>query len=255
MMWEALRSVFCCLWCTEEQDSCPELEPLLTNRTNIELNRLYNSGPINTAELRRAIDPDTANWHGSGDFTRGEGADVKHTVTIKGYLHCIICYSAKDNIQLSCGHKACQRCIRGLCLEAGEFKPLSAIRCPPQCGQQLGESVISQVYNLEVLETFRINEAARRVRFTCEVCYAISLVDEAITLDCNHRFCKECMGEYLTDKIKSAEVSSDKLICPSCPTSVSFYTIQYCVDQATLKLYNEFAIRQIDFRVNHEVLK
>jgi ariadne-1 len=99
------------------------------------------------------------------------------------------------------------------------------------------------------------DEVARRANFTCDICYDLYHVDEAITLDCDHRFCKNCLGEYLKEKITSAEVSSDKLICPSCPTPISIHTIQYCVDEDTFSKYNDFAIRQIDFAKTKEVLK
>lgn len=40
----------------------------------------------------------------------------------------------------------------------------------------------------------------------CNICfYTHSVESEGITLDCEHRFCKESLSEYIASKLKEGE--------------------------------------------------
>jgi hypothetical protein len=212
-------------------------EPVI--RANHQLTDLCRSQQINARGLAAGFERDYA---------------THHSVRVVRTQNCYRCSNAFESMQLACGHKLCKRCTRELCLDRGAFKPLPSIKCP-QCKARIIESDIAKVYDIELLVALQNDEGARRANFTCDICYDLYHVDEAITLDCDHRFCKNCIGEYLKEKITSAEVSSDKLVCPSCASPISIHTIQYCVDEVTFSKYNDFAIRQINFAETQEVLK
>lgn len=43
----------------------------------------------------------------------------------------------------------------------------------------------------------------------CEIDLMEHPMENFITLECDHRYCKDCMGFYLESKIKSNEVSDE----------------------------------------------
>lgn len=66
------------------------------------------------------------------------------------------------------------------------------------------------------------NEDARLSKlFYCEICLDDEApIDGAITLDCDHRFCQECLSGFICSKIESREIGEDELKCPSAECSV-----------------------------------
>lgn len=51
--------------------------------------------------------------------------------------------------------------------------------------------------------------------FDCKICFLEVKVEEGITLDCDHRFCRVCIGAHIKTLIDSSLVSEEQLKCPA----------------------------------------
>lgn len=73
----------------------------------------------------------------------------------------------------------------------------------------------------------------------CGICLSTTTIQKIITLSCNHRFCKECLVEDWTDKIKRNLTSHFKLICPQdkCKRPINYYELQANLPFATYESY------------------
>lgn len=82
-------------------------------------------------------------------------------------------------------------------------------------------------------------------KFTCLICYSELNVDQGITLECDHRFCVNCIKQQLEMLIETAQVSDEKLKCPSCPQAMSVYEIEDIVGADLFAKYEKFRLRGI----------
>ena len=80
-------------------------------------------------------------------------------------------------------------------------------------------------------------------KFKCEICITDKDVEEGITLECDHRFCVECIKMYVEGLIESAQVTSEKLKCPNCPQPLTIYEIEDIVPTEQFDKYQKFLLR------------
>ena len=67
------------------------------------------------------------------------------------------------------------------------------------------------------LEAQLRQELEDEATFTCDMCFEIKKIkDQCITLYCDHKFCIDCLREYLLVKIQDRKFSEKDLSCPSC---------------------------------------
>lgn len=62
---------------------------------------------------------------------------------------------------------------------------------------------------------------------------------EAITLECDHRFCKNCLHEYIINLTKEGKYGEDDIKCSSCNTPIDYYIINYCAPECSSKINDE----------------
>ena len=59
-------------------------------------------------------------------------------------------------------------------------------------------------------------EALANKRYKCVLCLDDDVkIEDMVTLSCDHRFCRDCLANYLKSKISDALVASSDLICPA----------------------------------------
>ena len=81
-------------------------------------------------------------------------------------------------------------------------------------------------------------------KVTCPICYEEVIVDQMITLECEHRFCMDCLADYIKNQVDSAQV--DRIVCPQgCGEEISWPIMKYCVTQETLDKYDKFKLRNL----------
>jgi hypothetical protein len=80
-----------------------------------------------------------------------------------------------------------------------------------------GSQVSLKIADLESLRTMksslrRLHSAVVEAEFYCQICLCNEKMTECWTLPCGHQFCKDCIAQYLTVKIKDANIINFK--CP-----------------------------------------
>jgi hypothetical protein len=80
-------------------------------------------------------------------------------------------------------------------------------------------------------------------RFKCEICFNEFVVSDGITLECDHRFCMECMEMYTKNLIQAAQVNEASLKCPNCTQPLTLYEIEDIVGPELYEKYQKFLLR------------
>lgn len=132
---------------------------------------------------------------------------------------------------------------------------LHYVRCPI-CRTSIASEQINEAFEGKIDEIQRnacdralndlLDEEGKlglKAKFTCLICYSELMVDEGITLECDHRFCVNCIKQQVEMLIESAQVSDEKLKCPSCPQAMSVYEIEDIVGPDLFAKYEKFRLR------------
>jgi hypothetical protein len=82
-------------------------------------------------------------------------------------------------------------------------------------------------------------------RYTCNICLSNEKrIEEMYTLDeCWHRFCFDCLREFIVGKIRDGEVATIHCPTPNCPHFVTYNEVKHLVDRRTFEKYEEFLLK------------
>ncbi|CAI2387113.1 unnamed protein product [Moneuplotes crassus] len=72
----------------------------------------------------------------------------------------------------------------------------------------------------------------------CQICLCES--DKPVPLNCNHTFCKECLNEYLRQKIKDSQVFDIKCPITKCRTPIDRNIVIHSISKQSRKVYKRF---------------
>ena len=95
------------------------------------------------------------------------------------------------------------------------------------------------------------------VSFECAICMDDDLTDnEMVTLDCLHRFCKNCVTYHLTSLLDTHQIKENQMTCPipGCEHPVALPIIQDLITKSDydrlleLKLRKEYASEHVEVR-------
>ena len=139
---------------------------------------------------------------------------------------------------------------------------LNYVTCP-KCWSSIHTEQINEAFNNK-LEQFQsdacdrallslLNEEGKEQlesKFNCEICMSNFKVSDGITLDCDHRFCVECMKSYTMGQIESAQVSDKNLICPKCRHPMTLYEVEDIVGPEMFEKYQRFLLK--GFRISDQ---
>ena len=179
-------------------------------------------------------------------------------------LHCgkyIFSPDLKNSINLKCSnfHYFCSNeCIKRHCLMAtnGTLLDLKYVRCP-SCFSTIDEKIIDKAFEgkLESMQRdacdralkFLLDEESKaklfQAKFTCQICLVEYHIEHGLTLNCDHRFCVECLKQHISLLIDSAQVSDEKLKCPNCTEPLSIYEIEDVAGPELYEKYEKFKLR------------
>lgn len=125
--------------------------------------------------------------------------------------------------------------------------PFDNIKC--HCGFIIPQQIIIDSFGSQAIYQnekekaadflFGVNEST----FACGICMVRFKVAESITLDCDHRYCGQCMQDYFKERIMSSNVSAEQFTCPECGEPVSHTIIQGVVSKEIFEKYENFAFR------------
>lgn len=148
----------------------------------------------------------------------------------------------------NCPHKFCLDCLRIKAEESYKKGEIDLIKC--DCGIEIPETAVAESFGsksiyLHTKEKYllAIIEEADAIKFTCGICMGKYKIDIGITLDCDHRYCEECMKQYFTERISSSNVSEKEFVCPDCQNPVEHNIIRGVVGDTLYEKYLNFAFR------------
>ncbi|CAD8102144.1 unnamed protein product [Paramecium sonneborni] len=97
-------------------------------------------------------------------------------------------------------------------------------------------------------------ERENAIQFDCGICADTYKVNaEAITLECDHRFCKNCLHEYIINLTKEGKYGEDDIKCSSCNTPIDYYIINYCAPECSSKI-NDERVKKLNSNTEKEKL-
>mmetsp|Transcript_19463 Transcript_19463/g.19476 ORF Transcript_19463/g.19476 Transcript_19463/m.19476 type:complete len:320 (+) Transcript_19463:299-1258(+) len=141
---------------------------------------------------------------------------------------------------------------------------LDYVRCPI-CRSSISVEQINEAFEGKIEEIQRdacdralnmlLDEESKEQllpKFTCLICYTELKVDQGITLECDHRFCVNCIKQQVEMLIESAQVSDEKLKCPNCPQALSVYEIEDIVGPELFAKYEKFRLRGLKLEPGDE---
>ena len=183
-------------------------------------------------------------------------------------LHCLCCGTYAPKSQLSAGiilncspqHFFCSpECLQrhSLVSTNGTLLDLQYVCCP-RCLSQIDQKTISEAFQgkLESIQSDACDKALKALldpaslaqlsaKFTCEICLMDYKVEEGITLNCDHRFCLECIRQHISLLIDSAQVSDDDLKCPKCVEPITSYEVEDIAGPDLYSKYEKFKLRSL----------
>ncbi|CAK84121.1 unnamed protein product (macronuclear) [Paramecium tetraurelia] len=90
---------------------------------------------------------------------------------------------------------------------------------------------------IEQQEQVEKRQNYKRATFDCAICFEnYDLEQEAITLDCDHRFCRQCIKEQIYNQMDLGNFKESDLVCPLCNHPINFYIIQNCTPDVSAKI-------------------
>lgn len=156
---------------------------------------------------------------------------------------CMHCLTQQVLINLSCQHKFCKNCIEYEFLKQKLLISEGKIRCWV-CFSYLDYNLVyfalGGTKNVQILKS-KLSKNLAIPSFHCEICYAYLPIEQFITLDCNHRFCKLCLVQYISQLIIEKKINRLEFTCPACNEYISPYIIQaHCPSELFEKYNNSF---------------
>ncbi|OMJ74526.1 hypothetical protein SteCoe_26528 [Stentor coeruleus] len=152
-----------------------------------------------------------------------------------------------DGITDECAHKLCRGCLKKEYFRISKGSFMGRMKCT-ECdieidvnkhiGVQIKKERIESIERLK--RQFLLD--ATSSHFECQICNEQILVNESITLPCDHRFCEPCTKDFFTEKIKSNRLKEIK--CPNCLKDIDYDVIRANVDKITFDLYCTLQTRE-----------
>ena len=86
----------------------------------------------------------------------------------------------------------------------------------------------------------------------CKICLTEAKITNCLTLNCNHRFCKDCLLQDWTSNINRGYVSPTILKCPQekCGTPITIFELRYNLPKEIYQKYLDFSNKNFQTNPN-----
>ena len=196
--------------------------------------------------------------------------DLTLKIIVKPLGHyCLCCGNYTNSSSLSSGyalpcgdsHYFCSKeCIRrhSLLSTNQTLLDIQYVSCP-RCFTSIPIKIIADAFEgkLEHIQADACDRALKSLldpkafaqltesKFDCEICLMNYKVEDGITLNCNHRYCLECIRQHISLLIDAAQVTDDELKCPNCSEPITIYEVEEVAGNELYKKYEKFKLRSL----------
>ena len=107
--------------------------------------------------------------------------------------------------------------------------------------KRAAEEELSQMYILKLQEEEKreilMNE--RNATFDCQICAETKKIEaDCITLECDHRFCRECLRNDIKTKMADNRLKTKDITCFTCKTPIDYLMIQNALNYEEFKKFD-----------------
>ncbi|OMJ79297.1 hypothetical protein SteCoe_20719 [Stentor coeruleus] len=171
---------------------------------------------------------------------------------------CTECNTEPLEINLECECKLCLNCCKNM---IRDFLYKEDPTKDPVCDKH--NIIIPRMYVYQVFggQNFFIKEQTKAIdylilspKFVCEICLIEFSVNQSITMDCDHRFCYNCIKYYINTKMVDSS-SANKIGCPKCELPISYDTLKNNSDPDIFERYLKFSVMAYLPEDKEEVMK
>ena len=162
---------------------------------------------------------------------------------------CQVCSSelSKAPIVLDCLHCLCSlNCLESLVDSqlSGNLGNFANLACP--CSERISRSVVIEAYGGQANFKVISKEVSKKFepKLTCPICESELPASSFITLECDHRYCEDCIRMSIEILISEGSVG-DSIVCPMCDNVIYYMIIINLIDEGTKEKYDDFLIRRI----------
>jgi hypothetical protein len=163
---------------------------------------------------------------------------------------CMICGSVIGSVAtiLDCKHCICsQKCIESLISDQleGNLTKYDILHC--KCGKKISTKITRRAFGGDEIFFKLLSEVSKKYepKLSCPICGVELPVSDFITLECDHRYCKDCISMSIEILIKEGNVGNE-INCPECQKIVDPHIILGLIDESTREKYDDFLLRSLD---------
>ncbi|OMJ76320.1 hypothetical protein SteCoe_24346 [Stentor coeruleus] len=153
----------------------------------------------------------------------------------------------KNTIDLPCNHKICSEACYKLrvkdCIDENLLRA-DTLTCP--CGELIPKRITVGVYGGQGKFSEYINRLSIMFepKLMCGICGSEYPASKFITLNCDHRFCIDCVKMLLDYLINDGKVG-DQITCGECNNPVDPQIIYTIIDEDTKEKYDTFLMKNL----------
>ena len=153
------------------------------------------------------------------------------------------CTSCRNipGVTKECPHTLCAPCLQESFKKVSNGSFLGRMRCQTctcviPTDKYLDKKLL-YTYQAKAVDDLQSKFAvdATEPHVSCQICQEDVLVSDSITLECDHRFCADCIKDFITQELKSCNLKG--LGCPDCSKKITYDEIKANVDKDTFELY------------------
>ena len=158
--------------------------------------------------------------------------------------------------RLECGHEICtDLCFQKMVLLKTDdhLEKYDRVTCPACLAKVSPEKIKTAFGGPESFRKELIKNSKKyEPKLLCELCYSERPSSDFVTLDCNHKYCGDCIKGYLIVSINEGKVGSS-LTCFEDETPIGYYTVLDNLEDDMKEKYEKFLLRSIEAIRNNEV--
>ena len=124
------------------------------------------------------------------------------------------------------------------------------------CNVRINREFIDGIYGAsnfaEILEKL---EYDAELEIECSLCENKKKLRNFITLQCNHRFCRDCIKTKVESKINEPGITSLEIDCPLDKFPIDIYIIKDVISKEAFEIYNKLTIDFMQLSLNDDELQ